>query len=122
MKIIFIGLYVCFLFGGEYVSGQKLLGALGIGTGTSPLEKFSVGNLAQSTGDTLKGIAMKIPSAIPTPDTIFSVGKNVLAGYPVEAAFKAINMFCKYSYLIYDKTNGSVDQEKKIKTKLIHTW
>lgn len=97
MKIFFIGLCVCFLFGNEFVYSQKLsLGMLGIGSGTSPLEKFSIGNLAASGGDTVKGIASKLPSLIPTPDTIFSVGKNVLAGYPVEAAFKAINLFCKY--------------------------
>lgn len=97
MKNIFIGLCVCFLLGSEYVRGQKLsLGALGFGSGTSPLDKFSAGNLGQSTIDTIKGVASKFPLAIPTPDTIFSVGKNVLAGYPVEAAFKAINMFCKY--------------------------
>lgn len=110
MKNIFIGLCVYFLFGNEFVRGQKFsLGALGFGSGTSPLEKFQTGHVAQSAVDTLKGVASKIPSAIPTPDTIFSVGKNVLAGYPVEAAFKAINMFCKYIYLIC----GWVSYQKK---------
>lgn len=99
MKGIFVGLCFCFLFGSAYVRSQKLLGALGIGgSGTSPLEKFQLGHLGQSTVDTIKGVATNLPSRLPSPETIFSVGKNVLAGYPVEAAFKAVNLFCKYIY------------------------
>lgn len=66
------------------------------GSGTSPLEKFNARDLAKSTGDALVGVAKQIPSALPTPDTMASMGKNVLAGYPVKYAFDAINMFCKY--------------------------
>lgn len=98
MKIIVVGLCVCFLIGNGNVHGQ-LLGMLGIGSGTSPLDKFNPINIAQSGGDTIKGVASKLPSLIPSADTIFSVGKNVLAGYPVEAAFTAINLFCKYIFL-----------------------
>lgn len=96
MKIILVGVCVCFFFGSKYVNGQRFsLGALGIGSGTSPLEKFNPRDLAKSTGDAVFGAVLQLPSAIPTPDTIFLVGKNVLAGYPVEGAFKAINVFCK---------------------------
>lgn len=82
MKLIFITFCVCLVFGGDNVQGFD----------------FSISSLVQSTGDTIKGVASKFPLAIPTPDTIFNVGKNVLAGYPVEAAFKAISIFCKFSF------------------------
>lgn len=103
MKNIFIGLCVCFLFGSEYVRGfTNPLAALGIGGigGTSPLEKFNLPDLASSSGHTAVGIISQVPSLV-NPETFFSFGKNAIAGYPVEAAFKAINMFCKYFILIY---------------------
>lgn len=51
---------------------------------------------AKSTVDIVSGVAKKIPDAIPSADAIFSASKNLIAGYPFEVAFKAINLFCKY--------------------------
>lgn len=50
---------------------------------------------ARSTVDIVSGVAQKIPDAIPSADAIFSASKNLIAGYPFEVAFKAINLFCK---------------------------
>ncbi|XP_037026485.1 vitellogenin-1-like isoform X3 [Bradysia coprophila] len=97
MKNIFIGVCVCFLFGHAYVHGASILGALGIGSGTSPLDKFSLGNVAESGVDTIKGVVSKLPSIIPTPEAMLQLTKNGLAGYPVEIMFTAINKFCSFS-------------------------
>lgn len=51
---------------------------------------------AKSGYDIVSGVAQKIPDAIPSADAIFSSSKNLIAGYPFEVAFKAINLFCKY--------------------------
>lgn len=52
-------------------------------------------DVAKSGVDVVSGVAQKIPDAIPSPDAIFSASKNLIAGYPFEIAFKAINLFCK---------------------------
>lgn len=63
-----------------------------------PRDNFVAANLfkdvAKSSVDIASGVAKKIPDAIPSPDAIFSASKNLLAGYPFEVAFKAINLFC----------------------------
>ncbi len=100
MKIFFVFL-VCFYFGNGYVDGGSILGALGVGNGASPLDKFSLSNLAGSGGDTIKGIVSNIPSIIPSPETMLQLTKNGLGGYPIEIMFKAINKFCKYFSYIY---------------------
>lgn len=99
MKRIFIVFCFCFLSEVEYVRGQNNL-YLSLGTrGPSPLDKFSPENLIASGSDALKGVVKQIPSSIPSPETIFSVGKNVLAGYPVAIVFEAINQFCEYFFM-----------------------
>lgn len=50
---------------------------------------------AKSTVDIASGVAKKIPDSIPSADAIFSASKNLIAGYPFEVAFKAINLFCE---------------------------
>lgn len=75
----------------------SILGALGIGTGSSsPLDKFSLGNVAESSVNTISGVVSKIPSIIPSPETMIQFTKNKLGGYPIEVMFTAINKFCKY--------------------------
>lgn len=49
---------------------------------------------AKSGLDIVSGVAQKIPDSIPSGDAIFSASKNLIAGYPFEVAFKAINLFC----------------------------
>lgn len=56
---------------------------------------FGVKDLGKSVIDTGIGIAKKVPDIIPTPDALFQAGKNVVAGYPFDIAFKIINTFCK---------------------------
>ncbi len=98
MKNIFIILCVCLLIGNDYVYGQKLSwGAIGIGEGTSPLEKFNPNDVASSAKDALIGIAKQIPDSIPSVDNILSFGKNALAGVPFQVAFDLINKACKFS-------------------------
>lgn len=52
-------------------------------------------NVFKSVKDTATGIVKKIPSSIPSAETIFSASKNLIAGYPFKAIFKTINLFCK---------------------------
>lgn len=59
-------------------------------------QKFGGFDLAKSFIDVSTGIAKKIPDAIPSPDALFSASKNLIAGYPVEFALQAINIFCKF--------------------------
>lgn len=96
MKNIVYLLFVCFLFGNEYVYGLDPLGALGFGSGTSPVEKFNPKDVASSTKDAVIGIGKQIPQSIPTPDTILSFSKNMLAGVPVQVGFEVINKACEY--------------------------
>lgn len=78
MKILLVfGLCVGVLFKNNYVSANLFTDA------------------AKSSVDIVTGVAKKIPDAIPTPDAIFAASKNLIAGYPFEVAFKAINLFCK---------------------------
>lgn len=103
MKVVVVGLCVCVLFGSGNVYGQLLSSLMGGSRDkfTSPIDKFNPLHLGSSVGDTVNGLISKIPSLVPSADTIFQVGKNVLAGYPVEAAFKAISLFCKYFSRLY---------------------
>lgn len=45
-------------------------------------ECLSFGGLGKSAIDVTKGIAERIPDAIPSPEFLFESGKNVIAGYP----------------------------------------
>lgn len=104
MKNFSIFLFFCFLYGSEYVHGYDPLGTLGIGRqGTSPLEKFNPRDVAASTGDAVIGIAKQVPQSIPTPETVLSYGKNLVAGMPIEVAFDVINKACKYRKNVFKK-------------------
>lgn len=96
MKNFLILLFIRFLFGSGSVHGALGIGLLGVGGGTSPLEKFNPNDLYESTKDSLRGIAEQIPESIPTPQTILSFGKNMLAGVPVQLGFEIINQACEY--------------------------
>lgn len=41
-----------------------------------------------------RGVGSKIPDLIPSPETLFQSGKEVLLGYPFEMGATAINKFC----------------------------
>lgn len=56
-------------------------------------------DLTKSIIDVSKGMVEKIPSAIPAPNDLFQLGKNAIAGYPFDAAAKAINSFCKPNFV-----------------------
>lgn len=56
---------------------------------------ISLGDVGKSLTDTAKGVASQIPNAIPTPEDFFQLSKNVLAGYPFDAAFRIVNTFCE---------------------------
>lgn len=51
--------------------------------------------ISKSVVDVATGVAKKIPESIPSPEAIFSTSKNVIAGYPIEVALSAVNLFCK---------------------------
>lgn len=53
-------------------------------------------DVGRSIKDTSTGIAKKIPDVIPSAGTLLALGKNAVAGYPFDLAFKAINTLCKY--------------------------
>lgn len=62
-------------------------------------------DVGRSIKDTGKGIAKKIPDVIPSADTLLLLGKNAVAGYPFDLAFKAINTLCKCQCeSIFEKT------------------
>lgn len=45
--------------------------------------------------DVTGGIAKKLPDSLPSPEAIFSTSKNLIAGYPIEAALSAVHLFCE---------------------------
>ncbi|XP_031628398.1 vitellogenin-2-like [Contarinia nasturtii] len=55
---------------------------------------FDWGHIGKSSVDIVSGVVQKIPDAIPSPKELFETGKNLIAGYPFEYAFSAINTFC----------------------------
>lgn len=57
---------------------------------------FSFTDVSKSLKDIATGVSKDISSYIPTPETIFESSKNLLVGYPFEAASTAINTICKY--------------------------
>lgn len=61
----------------------------------SRTNRFRLGDIINSAGDTGRGLALNLDNVIPTPDEFFNFGKNLLVGYPIERAFTAINTFCK---------------------------
>lgn len=58
-------------------------------------ESLDLQDIGKSAADVAKGIIEKIPDAIPKPEDIFQAGKNLIAGYPFEQVFSAINTFCR---------------------------
>lgn len=78
MKVSFINaIILCLLLSNEIVSPNVIT------------------NVFKSVKDTATGIVKKIPSSIPSVETIFSASKNLIAGYPLKVIFKTINLFCK---------------------------
>lgn len=61
----------------------------------SNVDPLDLKDVGKSTVDVVKGVVNKIPDVIPKPDDIFQGGKNLIAGYPFEQLFSAINSFCK---------------------------
>lgn len=57
-------------------------------------ESLSFKDISQSAADVAKGVIEKIPDAIPKPEDVFQAGKNLIAGYPFQQVFSAINTFC----------------------------
>lgn len=56
------------------------------------------GDLTKSSMDLGKGLIDKVPDVIPSPNALFQMGKNVIAGYPFDIASRAINTFCKLHF------------------------
>lgn len=51
-------------------------------------------DLGKSAADTTIGVITKLPDALPSPEGLWQLGKNVIAGYPFDVAFKAVNTLC----------------------------
>lgn len=61
-------------------------------------ESLNLMDIGRSATDVAKGVLEKIPDAIPKPEDLFQAGKNLIAGYPFEQVFSAINTFCKLKF------------------------
>lgn len=59
---------------------------------------FGIKDVGKSVVNTGVGVLSKVPDAIPTPEALFQSGKNIIAGYPFDVAFKLINTFCKWHF------------------------
>lgn len=57
--------------------------------------QFGIKDIGTSVLNTGVGIVSKVPDVLPSPEALFQAGKNVVAGYPFDVAFKVINTFCK---------------------------
>lgn len=58
-------------------------------------ESFDLKDVGKSVTDVTKGVIGKIPDVIPSAEDFFQSAKNVIAGYPFDLAFRAINSFCE---------------------------
>ena len=89
-------------------------------------QSFGVGDIVQSAKDAVTGVAAKIPDAIPSAEDMFQSAKNLIAGYPFDAAFSAINLFCKFIMRIFwflrkcSARMGSSGDSRRISYKLLH--
>lgn len=54
----------------------------------------TLADMAKSLGDVAGGLVRGLPGVIPSPAELFSLSKNVVAGYPLEAVLTAVNVFC----------------------------
>lgn len=63
------------------------------------VEPLDLKDLGKAAVDVTKGVIDKIPDVIPKPEDIFQGGKNLIAGYPFEQIFSAINSFCEFIWL-----------------------
>lgn len=66
---------------------------------TPPVDAVALGplpisDMVKSLSDVTGGLVRTLPNVLPKPADIFSTGKNLLAGYPVEVLMSAINLFC----------------------------
>lgn len=59
----------------------------------------SVKDVSKLVVDAGSGILDKIPDVLPSAEGLIQMGKNVLAGYPFDVAFKIINAFCEWNPL-----------------------
>lgn len=59
-------------------------------------ESLDFKDVGKSVTDAAKGVIEKIPDVIPKPEDFFQSAKNVIAGYPFDLAFRAINSFCEF--------------------------
>lgn len=57
-------------------------------------EAVDLKDVGKSVTDAAKGVIAKIPDVIPKAEDFFQSAKNVIAGYPFDLAFRAINTFC----------------------------
>ncbi|XP_031628400.1 vitellogenin-2-like [Contarinia nasturtii] len=57
-------------------------------------ETLDLSDVGKSAVDVAKGVIDKIPDSIPKPEDLFQAGKNLIAGYPFQQVFSAINTFC----------------------------
>lgn len=54
-----------------------------------------LGDVLSTAVGVKKGVISSVGNVIPSVDGAIETGKNVLAGYPLEAAAKLINTVCK---------------------------
>lgn len=66
-------------------------------------ESVDLKDVGKSVADTAKGVIAKIPDVIPNAEDFFQSAKNVIAGYPFDLAFRAINSFCEF--LLFNSSN-----------------
>lgn len=59
-------------------------------------ESVDLKDVGKSVADAAKGVVSKIPDVIPKAEDFFQSAKNVIAGYPFDLAFRAINQFCEF--------------------------
>lgn len=60
-----------------------------------PLGLNTFRDIVKSGSDTGRGIAIKIPDLIPSPDALFKLGLDGLVGLPLQGFADAINQICK---------------------------
>lgn len=75
----------------------------------SNADSLDLKDIGKSAVDVAKGVVDKIPDVIPKPEDIFQGGKNLIAGYPFEQIFSAINSFCKLSSIFLRPARKSIE-------------
>lgn len=102
---------------GRYNNMKYFLVFLFVLQAFSTSESLNLSDIGKSAVDAAKGIAEKIPDAIPSAEDLFQLGKNAIAGYPFQkVSFNSHKIAFENHILLVINTNHMMIEWKSKKS------